>query len=150
SGNPMTFSTTAITVGQHTISASFVSDTTNYTSSNSSTTQVTIDPNPATFIVVPGSVKSGAPFTAVVAYKNGANIDTTFNGPITLHINSGPAGTFLSGTTTVFAKNGIATFTGLSLAKAGITILGASANGLAFAPSPGINVTASALVVART
>jgi subtilisin-like proprotein convertase family protein len=150
SGNQVTFSTTALTVGQHSISASYGSDTSNFSSSNSSTVQVTIDPNPTTFAIVPGSVKSGAPFTVVVVYKNGANVDTTFNGPVTLHLNSGPAGAALSGVTTVFASHGVAVFTGLSLNKAGVSVLGASANGTPFAPSPGINVTASALLVART
>jgi hypothetical protein len=68
-----------------------------------------------------------------VSATHGGSIDASFNGPITLTLNP-PAGG-LTGTTTVNATNGTATFTGLSIANPGFYRLRASSNGSAFVPS---------------
>ncbi len=60
------------------------------------------------------------------------NIVTAFNGAVTLSLGAAPTGATLSGTTTVNAVAGIATFTTASLSKAAVTYrLVASAAGLA-------------------
>jgi autotransporter-associated beta strand protein len=150
SGGLATFSTSTLAIGPHTITAAYASDSINFANSTSASFQQTVKANPAVFAVVPASVKSGAGFTVVVVYKNGANVDTTFNGPVTLQLNSGPAGGGLNGQLTVNAQAGVATFTGLTLNKAGLYTLAASANGLPPVVSSGINVTASFLTVAVT
>ena len=55
-----------------------------------------------------------------VAVKDGfGNIATAFNGNVTLDIGTNPAGGALSGTTTVAAVAGVATFCGVSIDRAG-------------------------------
>jgi hypothetical protein len=76
------------------------------------------------FIVSPGDSAVGAallPAPIVHAVDDANNLDTAFTGPITVTIKSGTgtAGAALSGTRTVNAAGGTATFPGLSIDKAG-------------------------------
>jgi hypothetical protein len=65
----------------------------------------------------PASVTSGNPFTLVLAAEDGlGNIDTSYGGPVTL---AGLGGATLSGALTENARNGIATFSGLTLGPPG-------------------------------
>src|SRR5262249_6934248 len=66
----------------------------------------------------PNIVTAGVPFGLTIAAQDLAgNVDTTFNGPVTLALvtnGDGPLAT-LGGTLTATAVNGVATFSGLTL-----------------------------------
>ena len=65
----------------------------------------------------PSSITAGAPFGMVVtAEDSSGNVDTTFNGSVTIF---NPADANLGGTLTVTAVNGVATFSGLTEDQAG-------------------------------
>jgi hypothetical protein len=68
----------------------------------------------------PASVTAGSPFglTITVETDFGATI-TSYNGSVTLSLANNPGGGKLNGTLTVTAFNGVATFSGLTLDKAG-------------------------------
>lgn len=92
----------------------------------------------------PGSVTAGSSFSLVVAAENSlGNVDPTFNGSVTIALVNNPGGSTLGGTLTVTAVNGKATFSGLTLDKAGngYTLL-VSASGLTSAITNSLNVTA--------
>ncbi len=59
------------------------------------------------------------PAVAVSARDNFGNVDVTFTGNVTLAISTNPSNGTLSGTTTVAAVAGVATFNGLSIDKSG-------------------------------
>ena len=69
---------------------------------------------------LPASLSPGTPFT-VVAYAATSlgGLETTFSGNITISLANNPGGSTLGGTTTVAAKGGVATFTGLTLNNPG-------------------------------
>ncbi len=68
----------------------------------------------------PSLVTVGAGFGLTVAIEDpDGHLDTTFTGPVTLSLASNPAGATLGGTLTMNAVHGLATFSGLSLNKAG-------------------------------
>jgi streptogramin lyase len=68
----------------------------------------------------PGTMTVGTPFGLQVGvYDQLGNIDTSFNGTVTVSLGNNPGGAGLSGTTTVTANQGVATFSGLSLNNAG-------------------------------
>ncbi|KFE66749.1 hypothetical protein DB31_8963 [Hyalangium minutum] len=91
-----------------------------------------------------GFVSSGSPFTVRVAVRDAAgNLLTGTSTSVTLSLTNAPGAT-LSGTTTATTSNGVATFSGLSVDKAGTGYtLQANAAGLtaatslAFGVSPG-------------
>ena len=65
----------------------------------------------------PSTITAGVPFSLVVAAEDGdGNVDATYSGNVTVYnvLVAGPLG----GTTTVTAANGVATFSGLTLAYA--------------------------------
>ncbi len=148
-GNQAQVSTSALAVGTHTIQATFVSNTPNFNSPSAPGSVVQkVNPGPLAFTIIPTSVKSGAGFTVAVSYRINGVTDTTFNGPISLALSTGPAGGALSGILTVNAVNGVAKFTGLKLNRAGNYRLKASAFNVPDAVSPVIKVTASSIMVA--
>jgi uncharacterized repeat protein (TIGR03803 family) len=69
---------------------------------------------------------------------------TSFNGDVTLEIDSGPDGASLDGTTTVTAVNGVATFTGLTLTTAGTYTLRALADAAVTGISQSFTISAAA------
>jgi uncharacterized repeat protein (TIGR01451 family) len=72
------------------------------------------------FTVQPSSGTAGvvmSPFSVTAEDVSGMPV-SSFTGPITIAINSGPSGATLSGTTTVSAVSGVATFSDISLDKA--------------------------------
>lgn len=76
--------------------------------------------------------------TALDAYNNTV---TGFSGAVTLAIGANPGGGALSGTATVNAVGGVATFSGLKISKAGVGYtLAASATGLTSAISAPFNI----------
>ena len=68
----------------------------------------------------PQSAAPGTPFTVTVAltYDTGL-VDTAYNGPVTIALAVNPGGATLGGMLTATAKNGVATFSGLTLDKEG-------------------------------
>jgi hypothetical protein len=69
----------------------------------------------------PSSSVSGSAFAATVSVEDaGGNVVTTDNSNVTIALAGGTVGATLSGTLTVQAVNGVATFSGLSVDKAGI------------------------------
>ncbi|MBI4501332.1 MAG: hypothetical protein HY700_09245 [Gemmatimonadetes bacterium] len=106
-------------------------------------------PGPATklaFTVQPSNTTSKAAITPAVhvtIQDASGNTVTTANNSITLAIGTNSGNGTLSGTTTVTAVNGVATFTTLSIDKVGTGYtLAASASGLTEATSTGFNVAA--------
>jgi streptogramin lyase len=92
----------------------------------------------------PNSVLAGTSFGLTVSAEDGqGNVDTSYNGPITLTLGNHPNGSTLGGVLIVGANNGVATFTGLTLNLPAndYTIL-ASSGTLTSATSMGFNVTA--------
>jgi hypothetical protein len=72
-----------------------------------------------------------------------SNVVTAFTGPVTVLLGGGTAGATLTGTTTVTAVNGVATFTALGIGKAGTAYsLTASASGLSSATSAPFDIIA--------
>jgi subtilase family serine protease len=68
----------------------------------------------------PASVKAGASFGFSVAVENAAGIlEQNFNGSIMVSLGNNPGGGTLGGTLTVTAQDGVARFSGLTLATAG-------------------------------
>ncbi|MCY1015011.1 beta strand repeat-containing protein [Pyxidicoccus sp. MSG2] len=100
------------------------------------------------FIVQPGNTSAGAAFNPdvqVAVQDAGGNTVTGSTASITLLLGNNPSGATLSGTTVVSAVNGVATFPGVSLARAGTGYtLTASATGLTAGTSAAFNVTAGA------
>jgi hypothetical protein len=98
--------------------------------------------------VQPANVVAGAsisPAVQVTIEDAGGNTVTTATNPVTIAIGTNPGGGTLSGTVTVAAVSGVATFSNLSINKAGTGYtLGASATGLTGATSTAFNVTAGA------
>src|SRR5436853_470271 len=100
------------------------------------------------FTVPPSNAIAGAaitPAVQVTAQDAQGNTATAFGGTVTVAIGTNPGGGTLSGTTSSSAVNGVATFTGLNINRAGAGYtLAVSAAGLGTAPSPAFNVTAGA------
>jgi hypothetical protein len=99
----------------------------------------------------PGTVTVGGGFGLTVAAVTSAGaVDPSFNGPITLALGNNPGGGALGGTTTVTAKNGIATFTGLSLNKAGTGYTLVASSGTLSTATSGFTVAAPLQLVSVT
>ncbi len=100
------------------------------------------------FVTSPGDALVNQPLTpqpVVRAVDADGNLATTFNSAITLTIETNPASGVLSGTTTLMAAQGVVTFTGLSINKAGRGYsLSASAATLTSTTSPTFTIYAVA------
>jgi subtilase family serine protease len=101
---------------------------------------------PATQLAVtsqpPPSFLAGSLFGLTVSVEDaGGRVVSSFNGNVTIALGSNPAGGNLSGTLSVPAVNGVATFTGLSLAVAGSYTITASSGQLTVATTDASNVT---------
>src|SRR6185437_11634354 len=101
--------------------------------------------NKLAFSVQPSNTTSGAVITPAVKVEvrdaNG-NVVTSSSASVTLAIGTNPSSGTLSGTKTVAAVNGVATFSDLSIDKAGTGYtLGASASGLTGDTSSSFNIT---------
>ena len=139
----------------------------------SGSASITVTPGPATqlaFTSQPGTLTAGvpiAPALQVTARDVGGNTAIGFSGKVTVAIATNPGGAALSGTTTVDAVAGVATFSDLSLDKSGtgytlqassgslatgtsvaLTVVPAQAVGLAFAVQPSAATAGAALVPA--
>src|SRR3989454_671808 len=105
-------------------------------------------PAPAThlvFTVQPSATTAGStisPPVQVSAKDNAGNTDPSFTGAVTVALGTNPSGGALSGTQTVTAASGVATFSSLSIDKAGNGYtLQATGGGLTAATSAAFNTT---------
>ena len=121
------------------------------TGATSTTFEITALPPPppmATaleFTAQPQSAETGASLgtVTVAAVDSTGTVVTAFSGTVTLAIGTNPAGGALSGTVSVALGNGVATFSGLSIDKAGNGYtLTASTSGLKSATSSTFDITA--------
>ena len=99
----------------------------------------------------PSSVAAGTAFGLTVdAEDSSGNVETSYNGPLTVALANNPGGATLGGTLTVTASQGVATFSGLSLTKAasGYTLL-VSGSGLGSATTSAIDRDAAAAASGR-
>ncbi|QSQ27551.1 hypothetical protein JY651_22715 [Pyxidicoccus parkwayensis] len=98
------------------------------------------------FITPPGNTTAGTAFNPAVqvaVQDAGGNTVTGSTASITLGLGTNPSGAALSGTLVVSAVNGVATFSGVSLARVGTGYtLTATSTGLTAGTSPAFNVTA--------
>ena len=99
------------------------------------------------FTVQPAVTTAGqaiSPAVQVSIEDASGKVVTSDETPITMAVNPSSAGTSLGGTTTVSARNGVATFADLQISKPGTGYtLSASAPGLAIATSIAFDVTAA-------
>jgi hypothetical protein len=110
---------------------------------------ITVTHGPAAQLVFtsqPSAITAGAPITpaiAVTARDAQGNTATAFTGNVTVALGASPGGGTLSGTVTVTAAAGIATFSNLSIDKSGsgYTLL-ATSGGLTAATSVAMDVAA--------
>ncbi len=112
------------------------------------TTDPTIGP-PAklAFTVQPTDATAGASIAPAVAIQDASGKVTKATNAVTIAIGTNPAGGTLSGTATVSAVNGVASFSDLTIDKAGSGYtLAASASGLSSATSSAFAVTPAAPV----
>jgi autotransporter-associated beta strand protein len=141
--------TTSLPTGKFTITATYALDS-SFTAptgaDNPSLTQ-TVDsaaskPTKVVIGTVPKTVilKTGLPKILVTVETSTGAAATTYTGPVTLAIKTGPTGGTLTGTTTVNAIKGVATFTGLGLPTAGTYTLIATTPTLTSAATAGIIV----------
>jgi hypothetical protein len=117
---------------------------------SSSTTTTSVTPVATTFVFTtqPAGATAGTAFTTqpvVSVTDDYGNVDTGYTGAVTLAITSGTgaSGATLSGTTTVTAIDGVATFTDLSIDTAGTGYsLTATSGSLLYATSDSFDVAA--------
>ncbi len=91
----------------------------------------------------PSSLAAGTPFGLTVdAEDSSGNIETSFNGTVTVALANNPGGGTLGGTLTATANQGVATFSGLTLttAASGDTLV-VTSSGLSEAETSAITVT---------
>ena len=90
------------------------------------------------------------PSVSVAAVDSTGSPDPNFSGAITVSLGSNPSGASLLGTTTIAATSGVATFSDLSVDKAGtgFTMVG-SANGFTRVTSGSFNVTSASAAQAQ-
>src|SRR5262249_39832803 len=113
-----------------------------------STNPITVHPQASKLAVIvapPQAFTANAPFDLTVAAQDGTgNVDTTFNGNVTLSLPVNPGGATLGGPVTVRAVNGIAVFHGVTVDKpAGGYSIRASAGGLTATTINAIDVSAA-------
>lgn len=109
------------------------------------------NPDPPThlgFTTQPGDAQAGGAVLTRVAFLDSAGIVVPgYSGAVTITLGANPAGGTLSGTRTVNATNGVATFSDLSLDKAGSgytlaatagTLPGATSSAFAITPGPAV------------
>jgi len=80
----------------------------------------------------------------VSAENSSGNVDTSFNGTVTIALSDASSTATLGGTLTVTAVNGVASFAGLTLDQADSYSLSVSSNGLGGATTNSFNVSAAA------
>jgi hypothetical protein len=147
--NQVTLSTTTLTQGSHSITAVY-SGTTRCTTNNNGTdsalTQLVAGtPTKLAFLQQPSNAAAAQsispPVTVQVEDSNGTLVNKS-TALIAIAIANNPSGGALSGTTSVNAVNGVATFSSLSINKTGNGYtLSATSSGLTSATSNAFNIT---------
>jgi hypothetical protein len=104
------------------------------------------------FTTQPANTPAGSGFGAVVTARDAqGNTATSFTGTVTVAIGTNPAGGTLSGTKSVAALAGVATFSALSIDKAGNGYtLTATASGVGSAVSAQFNITTGGISTSRS
>jgi hypothetical protein len=157
-GLPASYTFTSTDQGSHTFAVSFKgtgSQTIAAYDGNDlslvSQAQVQVMAAPAKLVIMtqpPAMATAGSPITPAVTVKavdNHGNLDSAFNGLVTMTLAANPAHGRLGGVVTVQAVNGIAAFSGLTLNKAGSGYtLKATSGTVMAATSRAIRVTANA------
>lgn len=128
------FGINSLSVGNHAITASYSGDDNFNSGSGIGSPTVfaqTVALSPLVITEIPAAVGSGNGFGVRVEIRDaGGNRVTSYNGPVTVAVNSGPAGGRLGGVQTVNAVGGVATFVGLTLDRAGDYTLRVAAPGV--------------------
>jgi parallel beta-helix repeat protein len=108
--------------------------------STSTATQLVVTTQP------PSSITAGNSFSVVVdAETANGTVATSFTGSVTIALANNPTGGTLNGTLTVTAVNGVATFSGLTLDKAGTGYtLQATSSGLTAATTTAFDISSAA------
>lgn len=105
-------------------------------------------PTTLVFGIQPGDTIAGnsmSPAVTVEITDSGGNVVTTSSATVTITIANNPGGGTLSGTASVAAVSGVATFSNLSINKAGVGYtLSAASSGLLSATSTSFNISAGA------
>lgn len=113
--------------------------------SNGSTDPIQVTAAPATQLELsgPSEVLTSVPSSLkVLAEDPFGNIDPTYNGSVTIALANNPTGATLTGTLTVTAINGVATFTNLAISNPGTGYtLTATSAALTVGTSPAFDVT---------
>ncbi|MCA9048411.1 MAG: hypothetical protein KDA89_06765, partial [Planctomycetaceae bacterium] len=103
------------------VHAALVADSGGSASSAPATAAVTASKSATIKTQPPTTIAAGTPFS--IAFTIIDNVTrkaaTTYNGNVTIALGNNPSGAALSGVLTVAARNGVATFSGLSLNKIG-------------------------------
>ena len=130
----------AVLIGWCTTAAVWLSGCKNDTSVGACTVSALAFPS------APGNTTGGAtlPALRVEAHDASAAIASCFHGNVTVSLAANPAGVTLSGTTTVAAVGGVATFSDLRIDKVGSYALTVVAQGVGAATSASFSVTAGA------
>jgi len=142
-----TFSSSTLSVGNHTISASYNGDASYATSSSSPLTQaITQTAAKLAFTAQPTDTNAGSAIAAVkVTVQDSLGNAMTTSATISLAIGTNPAGGTLAGTLSAATSGGVASFSNLSIDKLGSGYtLTASASGLTSATSTTFNIIDSA------
>jgi hypothetical protein len=92
--------------------------------SSATTSSFSVTPAPAARLAItnppPNTLAAGSSFGLIVSAEDAfGNLAISFGGPVTIALATDPGGGVLAGTTTIAATDGVATFTGLDLDKAG-------------------------------
>ena len=110
---------------------------------HSDTTTGVCLPDQLVFTVQPTSTIAGTPFSVTVQAQNtNGGLVTCYKDNVTLSLATAPTGATLSGTVTVAAVGGVASFTGLTLTKSGGFSLQASSGSIPSATSAGFSIAA--------
>jgi S-adenosylmethionine hydrolase len=102
-------------------------------------------PNQLAVLSAPASITAGQTFSMQVAVEdNFGNVVTSDSSTVTISLSGVSGGGFTSGTTAIAAVNGVATFSNLTIQRAGSYTLGAHASGRLDDASPALTVNPSA------
>src|SRR5439155_1634186 len=145
--NPSSGTFSALSIDKTGTGYTLTATSTGVTSATSSTFNITPGTaNKLAFSQQPSNTTAGQPITPAVTVQvqdANSNLVTTSTASITVAIGTNPGGGTLSGTKTVSAVAGVATFSGVSIDKAGTGYtLTASSSGLTGATSAAFNITA--------
>jgi uncharacterized delta-60 repeat protein len=122
--------------------------------SSSTSSAITVTPGVATQVVIteqpPSSVSVKADFGLIAAIEDAyGNVETSSSGTVKVALDNNPGGAKLGGTLSVKARDGVATFSGLTLNIVGTGYtLELTSSGLTGAVTSGITVTNADAIVA--